>query len=118
MFISQKRFCVYIVTNYSKKVLYTGVTNNLEQRITEHYMQRGTLSSFTGKYHAFYLLYYECFDYVRDAIAREKEIKDWNRNRKETLITAFNPGWKFLNEELFGKWPPDNLFHRKDFYLD
>jgi hypothetical protein len=44
--------------------------------------------------------------------------KDWNRNRKEDLITAFNPGWKFLNKELFGKWPPDNLFHRKDSYLE
>jgi putative endonuclease len=117
MFVTEKRFSVYIVTNYTKSVLYTGVTNNLEQRVTEHYLQRGNRSSFTGKYHAFYLIYYECFDYIKDAIAREKEIKDWNRKRKEALINAFNPGWRFLNEELFGKWPPDNLFHRKDSFL-
>jgi hypothetical protein len=53
---------------------------------------------------------------VLNAIAWEKEIKDWNRKRKEALITAFNPDWKFLNEELFGKWPPDKLFHRGDRY--
>ena len=94
------------------------MTNDLEQRITEHYIQRGNASSFTGKYYAFYLIYYEYSDYVNNTIAREKEIKDWNRNRKEALITAFNPGWRFLNEELFGKWPPDNLFHRKDSYLE
>src|ERR1700704_6486925 len=114
MFIPEKGFFVYIITNYTRKVLYTGMTNNLEQRITEHYIQRGNPSSFTGKYHAFYLIYYEFSYYVNNTIVREKEIKDWNRKRKEALITAFNPGWRFLNEELFGKWPPDNLFHRKD----
>jgi putative endonuclease len=117
MFIPEKRFCVYIVTNYTRRVLYTGMTNNLEQRIMEHYIQRGSSSSFAGKYYAFYLIYYEYSDYVNNTIAREKEIKDWNRKRKEALITAFNPGWRFLNEELFSKWPPDNLFHRKDSYL-
>jgi putative endonuclease len=116
MFIPEKRFCVYIITNYTRKVLYTGITNNLEQRVTEHYIQRGTRKSFTGKYNVFYLVYYKYFDYVLNAIAWEKEIKDWNRKRKEALITAFNPDWKFLNEELFGKWPPDKLFHRGDRY--
>ena len=95
-------------------MLYTGVTNNLQQRITEHYIQRGKLSSFTGKYYVFYLLYYEYFDYINNAIKREKEIKDWNRKRKDALVTAFNPGWEFLNEKLFGKWPPEKLFHRGD----
>jgi len=114
MFVTEKRYCVYIVTNYNKIVLYTGITNNLEQRVTEHYLQRGNPSSFTGKYHAYYLLYYECYDYVKDAIAREKEIKDWRRSKKEALINTFNPQWKLLNEDLFGKWPPDRPIHRKD----
>jgi putative endonuclease len=83
------------------------MTNNLEQRIIEHYLERGNSKSFTGKYHAFYLLYYESSSYVNNMIAREKEIKGWRRSKKEELITAFNPDWKFLNEELFGKWPPD-----------
>jgi putative endonuclease len=89
MFIPEKLFCIYKITNHKKKVLYTGVTNNLEQRITEHYLQRGDSSSFTGKYYVFYLIYYEYFDYINNVIAREKEIKDWNRNRKEKLVTAF-----------------------------
>ena len=60
----------------------------------------------------FYLLFYESYDYINDAIAREKEIKGWRRSKKEELINSFNPEWKFLNEELSGKWPPDELFHR------
>ena len=116
MIIQNKKYCVYIVTNFTKTVLYTGMTNVLGQRIIEHYLQRGNPSVFAGRYHAFYLIYYKFFDYVNDAIAFEKEIKDWNRKRKELLITSFNPEWKFLNEELFEKWPPDNISHRKDSY--
>jgi putative endonuclease len=118
MYVTAKKYCVYIITNYIRKVLYTGITNNLEQRIIEHYLQRGNPTSFTGKYHVYYLLYFECFDYVNNAIAREKEIKNWRRSRKEKLITEFNPDWDFLNEKLFGKWPPDKLFHRKDSFLE
>jgi len=114
MTITNKKYYVYILTNYKKTVLYTGVTSDLEQRIVEHYMDRGNQKSFTGKYHIFYLLFYESSEYVKNAIAREKEIKGWRRSKKEELITTFNPGWKFLNEELFGKWPPDDLFHRRN----
>lgn len=100
-------YYVYILTNYKKTVLYTGMTNNLAQRIIEHYLQRGNPVTYTGKYHAFYVLYYESFRYINNIIAREKGIKGWSRNKKEELINAFNPDWKFLNEEIFGKWPPD-----------
>ena len=108
-----KKYYVYILTNYKKSVLYTGMTNNLEQRIIEHYLDRGNEKTFAGKYHAFYLLFYESSDYINNIIAREKEIKGWRRSKKEELIASFNPEWKFLNEELLGKWPPDELFHRK-----
>ena len=107
-------YSIYIVTNFTKTVLYTGVTNNLQQRVIEHYLSRGDPKTFTGSYNAFYLLYYEDYKYVNDAIAREKEIKGWLRGKKITLIKAFNPEMKFLNNELYGTWPPQDLFHRKD----
>jgi len=102
----EKLYYVYILTNFHKTVLYTGMTNDLEQRIVEHYLNRGTTSSFTSKYNVYYLLYYESSKYINNIIAREKEIKGWRRNKKEELINRFNPEWKFLNTELFGQWPP------------
>ena len=101
-------YYVYIVTNESKTVLYIGMTNHLEQRITEHYLNRGRESSFAGRYNCHYLLYYEKYQYVLDAISREKEIKGWLRSKKEALISSQNPEWKFLNEEIMDNWPPDN----------
>ncbi len=112
MFLNLRQYYVYILTNYKKTVLYTGATNNLEQRIIEHYLDRGNLKTFTGRYNAFYLLYYECTQYVNNAIAREKEIKGWSRKKKIELINSFNPQWKFLNYELLGEWPPRETAHR------
>ncbi len=105
-------YYVYILTNQLKTVLYTGVTNDLEQRIIEHYQGRGQQHSFTAKYHAYYLLYYEAHPYINNAIAREKEIKGWTRQRKMQLIGEFNPSLAFLNERLFGGWPPRELTSR------
>ncbi|HTB05482.1 MAG TPA: GIY-YIG nuclease family protein [Bacteroidia bacterium] len=67
------QYFVYIVTNEVKKVLYTGITNNLPQRIIEHYLNRDTQNSFAAKYKCHYLLYFETFKYVDKAIKREKE---------------------------------------------
>ncbi len=105
-------YYVYIVTNEANTVLYTGVTNDLEQRVIEHYLGKGKEGSFTSKYRCFYLLFYESFDYINNAIAREKEIKGWRKQKKIDLIRAFNPAFKFLNEELFGKWPPGEITSR------
>ena len=116
MFYNNRKYYVYILTNYQKTVLYIGVTNNLEQRITEHYMGKGNTKTFTGKYNCFYLVYYECTQYINNAIAREKEIKGWNRKKKDELIITFNPSWKFLNHELLGEWPPLNPVHRGKAY--
>ena len=107
--MNHKIFYVYILTNQLKTVLYTGITNNLEQRIIEHYAARGTKKSFTGKYNIHYLLYFEAHKYVLNAIAREKEIKGWRREKKMQLIAGFNPSLTFLNEEIFGHWPPKEL---------
>jgi putative endonuclease len=86
------------------------MTNNLEQRVIEHYLDRVNEKTFTGRYNAFYLVYYECTQYVNNAIAREKEIKGWSRKKKVALIESFNPQWKFLNYELLGEWPTRTLF--------
>lgn len=104
---------VYIITNPLKTVLYTGVTNNLAQRLIEHYMDRGTKNSFAGKYYCYLLLHFEVFKKPIDAIAREKEIKDWRRSKKEKLIAQTNKDWEPLNTQILD-WPPKprDLFHR------
>ena len=116
MFYNNRQYYVYILTNYQKTVLYTGITNNLEQRVTEHYLQKGNIKTFTGKYNCFYLVYYECTQYINNAILREKEIKGWGRKKKEELIRSFNPSWKFLNHEILGEWPPSNATYRREAY--
>jgi putative endonuclease len=108
----QKPFFVYILTNALKTVLYTGVTNDLQQRIIEHYQNRGQPQTFCGRYNVYWLLYFEQHSYINDAISREKEIKGWRRNRKMTLIEGMNPELKFVNDEIFGKWPPAELTKR------
>ncbi|MBO9561714.1 MAG: GIY-YIG nuclease family protein [Niastella sp.] len=112
MQVNQTYF-VYILTNPNKTVLYIGVTNNLAQRIIEHYINRGSSSTFAGRHFCYQLLYYETFGQIRSAIARETEIKKWNRNKKEALIKTMNPDWVFLNKELFGQRPPEEaISHR------
>ena len=66
---------VYITTNQNKTSLYTGVTNDIEQRIIEHYLNRGNMKTFTGKYYCYFLVYYETFKYIDLAISREKKSK-------------------------------------------
>ena len=100
--VGNHSYFVYILTNKNKTVLYTGVTNDLYRRISEHYENSKPFrhSSFAGKYNAYYLLYYERFDQVAYAIVREKEIKRWRRSKKEALINTLNSEWHFLNEEV------------------
>lgn len=104
---------VYITTNSQKAVLYTGVTNDLAQRLVEHYINKGNSKTFAGKYYCYNLIYFENHGSPSEAIEREKEIKDWNRSKKEKLINYFNPEWRFLNNEILD-WPPrtGELFHR------
>jgi len=86
-------YCVYIIASRSR-VLYAGVTNDILRRMDEH--KRGLVRGFTSKYHVTRLVYFERFADVRDAIAREKEIKGWVRARKIRLIEEHNPTWKDL----------------------
>ena len=92
-----KQYYVYIMTNKSR-TLYAGVTNNLEKRVHEHKQRMG--SRFTTKYNIDRLVYFEVFSDIRDAIAREKQIKGWLRARKIALIESVNPNW----EDLSGDW--------------
>jgi putative endonuclease len=99
-------YFVYITTNFTKRVLYTGMTNDLESRLIEHYLERGKGSTFAGRYHCYWLVYYESHTEVNDAIDREKEIKSWRRDKKERLINSFNPESRFLNGTIM-EWPPE-----------
>ena len=95
-------YFVYIVTNQYRTTLYIGVTNNIQKRISEHYFDnQNTSNSFAGKYNCIYLVYYEGFEFPKEAIAREKELKKWRREKKNKLISAFNPKWETLNNQIF-----------------
>ena len=89
-------FYVYILTNKARTVLYTGVTNNLGRRLQEH-KEKINPSSFTARYNAHYLVYYEHFTWIQLAISREKELKTWRRDKKLALIKSFNDNFEFLN---------------------
>lgn len=89
---------VYIMTNKSKSVLYIGVTNNLCRRIYEH-KNHLNKNSFTDRYNVEYCIYYDEFSDIKSAILREKELKKWNRQKKEALINKMNPEWKELVTE-------------------
>lgn len=99
-------YWVYIVTNWKKTVFYVGITNNLSRRITEHYNNRGNPKTFAGRYYCYNLLYYEWYQYVNNALTREKEIKNLLRSGKQTIIDEANPEWKFFNAFICGEWPP------------
>ena len=87
-------YFVYILTNANHKVLYTGVTNDLERRCYEHRQKK--IKGFTKKYKVDKCIYFEKFELVNLAITREKQIKGYSRLKKHALIDQFNPGWKEL----------------------
>ena len=91
------RFYVYILASKSRR-LYTGMTNWLFRRVMEH--KSGEVEGFTKRYKINRLVYYEEFKYVKNCIAREKEIKGWSREKKVALIESINPAW----EDLAADW--------------
>ena len=93
-------YYVYILTNFKKTVLYTGVTNNLKERIHFHINPLPFSKAFTTKYKCYYLIYYEHFFGIEVAIKREKQIKGWSRLKKDKMISNFNTEWKFLNDQI------------------
>ncbi len=93
-----KQYYVYIMTNKSNTVLYTGVTNDLERRVYGH--REKLTDGFTKKYNVNKLVYYEVLEDIYTAISREKRIKSGSRQKKIDLINSINKEWKDLYEEL------------------
>lgn len=94
----RKSYYVYIMTNTGNTVLYTGVTNNLSRRVFEH--QHKLTPGFTSRYNVVKLVYYEEYDQIIDAIAREKQIKAGSRRKKIELINSINGDWGDLGQLL------------------
>jgi putative endonuclease len=93
-----KEYLVYIMTNKYNTVLYTGVTNDLMRRVWEH--KEGIGSGFTSRYRVNKLVYYESYENINLAIAREKQIKGGSRQKKIDLVISLNPDWNDLYEEM------------------
>jgi putative endonuclease len=91
-------FWIYIVTNRNQSVLYIGVTNGLSRRAWEH--REGTGAGFTSDYRCKKLIYYKYYRDIRDAIARETQLKKWSRAKKIALINRFNPSWLDLSADV------------------
>ena len=92
----EHHYYVYILTNWNNKVMYIGMTNNLERRLFEH--KTKMVDGFTKKYNVNKLVYFEETSDVHVAIAREKEIKKWRREKKNNLVISMNPEWKDLSD--------------------
>lgn len=93
-------YYVYIITNPYRTTYYIGVTNNLEVRLQQHKDNiKNGKKTFAAKYNLQHLVYYETFTWVQNAIAREKELKGWRREKKLHLIRAFNENFEFLEAQ-------------------
>jgi len=95
--MSAGKYYVYLLTNWNDKVMYVGVTNNLEKRIYEH--KNKLVKGFTEKYNVHKLVYYEESNDIMAAIEREKEIIKWRREKKDYLVNQANSEWKDLSSE-------------------
>jgi putative endonuclease len=90
-------YWVYMMSNKTRSTLYIGVTNDLLVRVAQH--RRGEVAGFTRDYHCIFLVHCEHFRDIRDAIAREKQLKGWRREKKDALVAETNPRWDDLAAE-------------------
>jgi putative endonuclease len=97
-----KVYCVYILASRFR-VLYIGVTSQLLERVKQH--REGLVPGFTSRYRIHRLVYFESFAGPKTAIAREKQLKGWNRKKKLAFIEANNPAWEDLAEKYFARYP-------------
>jgi putative endonuclease len=95
-FVAQYRYFVYIMASRSHH-FYVGVTNDIARRVHQH--KNPDHDCFTAKYHINRLVWYQAFDDIHLAISREKQIKNWRRDKKVFLIERNNPTWQELSEE-------------------
>ncbi len=91
-----RSYYIYILTNWNDKVMYIGMTNNLERRVYEH--KNKLIKGFTKKYNVNKLVYFEQTNDINAALEREKEIKKWRREKKNNLVMSINSEWKDLSE--------------------
>lgn len=91
-------YFIYILTNKNHTVLYTGVTNDLRERVYQH--KEKLVKGFTKKYNVDKLVYFEHFTHIDEAIAREKQIKAGSRKKKIDLINSINPEWRDLWDDV------------------
>jgi len=96
--MQEKTYYIYILASQKNGTLYTGVTNNLLERINQH--KNKVIKGFTEKYNVNQLVYYEVFHDIHAALNREKQLKTWKRAWKLKLIEDFNPGWRDLYGDL------------------
>ena len=89
-------YYVYLLTNWNNTVMYAGVTNNLQRRLYEH--KNKLIEGFTKKYNVDKLVYFEECGDIKTAIEREKQLKNWRREKKDALVASMNPDWKDLSE--------------------
>ena len=94
-----RQSCVYIMSNVNCSVFYIGVTSNLEVRVWQH--RNVTKDGFTKRYNLKRLVWFEIFSDISNAIAREKKLKGWRREKKIALIAASNPQWHDLAADWF-----------------
>ncbi len=99
MMAERRQSFLYILSNRRNGTLYTGVTSNLTRRLWEH--REGKTEGFSKRYGLKRLVYFEAFDSITAAIAREKQVKKYSRARKLALIEAENPHWKDLAADWF-----------------
>ena len=91
-------YYVYVLASKKNGTLYIGVTNNLVKRVYEH--KNDLVAGFTEQYRVHNLIYFESYEYIKEAISREKRLKKWNRQWKIELIEKGNPDWKDLYSEI------------------
>src|SRR3989304_6713201 len=96
--VPDKHYYVYILTTSKNSALYTGITNDLIRRVYEH--KHDLIEGFTRRYQVHKLVYYDSVEDVMAAIEREKQIKNWVRQKKVDLINAFNRDWHDLYDEI------------------
>ncbi len=96
--MEEQTYFVYMLTNWNNKLLYIGVTNNLQRRLYEH--KNKLVPGFTEKYNINKLVYFEATNEITSAIAREKQLKRWRRSKKNALIETMNPDWHDLIDRM------------------
>ena len=99
MYKTTHQYYLYLLTNKKSGTLYIGVTNDLERRLFEH--KKKLIEGFTKRYNLNKLIYFETYQFVNDAIKRERNMKKWKRQWKIDLIERDNPNWKDLSKDWF-----------------